>query len=109
MAVGPIGSVVYANQMMPAQAAKQMDYQNSVQMQNALAAAMQAEKEDTVQEVRPTEESYKIDPENEHERHKHEQEEQEKEQEERSLDETSDVEEVEEKSFVHQGHLDIKA
>ncbi|MBN1839415.1 MAG: hypothetical protein JW802_05160 [Campylobacterales bacterium] len=109
MAVGPLGSVVYANQMMPAQAAKQMDYQNSVQMQNALAAAMQAEKEDTVQEVRPTEESYKIDPENEHERHKHEEEERERAQEEASLAEKKEEDVEEEKSFVHQGHLDIKA
>ncbi|AFL69779.1 hypothetical protein [Sulfurospirillum barnesii] len=108
MAVGPIGSVVYANQMMPAQAAKQMDYQNSVQMQNALAAAMQAEKEDEVQEVRPPEESYKIDPENEHERHKHDQENASSSSKEKP-EEAETEEEPEAVPFVTSGHLDIKA
>ena len=64
--VGPIGNVVYANQMVTVQAAKQMDYQNSVQMQSMIAEAMQNEKEEVVEDVRPAEETYKIDPENEH-------------------------------------------
>ncbi len=68
MPVGPVGSVIYANQMIPVQASKQTEVQNALQMQSAVAAALQNEKEDEVQDIRPTEETYKIDPEKEHER-----------------------------------------
>ncbi len=44
--IGPIGNVIYANQMVTVQAGKQMDYLNSVQMQSAIAEAMQNEKEE---------------------------------------------------------------
>ena len=46
MPVGPIGSVIYANQMIPVQASKQTEVQNALQMQSAVAAALQNEKED---------------------------------------------------------------
>ena len=108
--IGPIGNVIYANQMVTVQAGKQMDYLNSVQMQSAIAEAMQNEKEEVVEEVRPAEESYKIDPENEHERQKHEEEsgatEEQMNQEEH---EAHTVEEEDEIPAVHNGHLDIKA
>lgn len=109
MPVGPIGNVIYANQMVTVQAGKQMDYQNSVQMQSMLAEAMQNEKEEIVEDVRPAEESYKIDPENEHERKKHDEESgATKEQMKHEAHEVQDAEE-EEVSVVHNGHLDIKA
>ena len=41
-------------------------------MQNLQAAAVANEKNKEVTEVRPTEETYKIDPENEHEKQKRE-------------------------------------
>ena len=108
--IGSIGNVIYANQMIPVQAGKQMDYLNSVQMQSALAEAMQNEKEEVIEEVRPAEESYKIDPENEHERQKHDEEsgttEEQMKQEEH---EAHLVEEEEEVPAVHDGHLDVKA
>ncbi len=100
MAVGPIGSVIYANQMMPAQAAKQMEYQNSVQMQSELAAAMGGGKDEEVQEVRPAEETYKIDPENEHQKQRNDEEQKEGEQKESKK---------EDDEFTHRGLLDIKA
>ncbi len=100
MAVGPIGSVIYANQMMPAQAAKQMEYQNSVQMQSELAAAMAGGKDEEVQEVRPAEETYKIDPENEHQKQRNDEEQKEGEQKESKK---------EDDEFTHRGLLDIKA
>ncbi|ARU50077.1 hypothetical protein [Sulfurospirillum diekertiae] len=109
--VGPIGNVVYANQMVTVQAAKQMDYQNSVQMQSMIAEAMQNEKEEVVEDVRPAEETYKIDPENEHERQRGEEEngateEQMKQQEEMKKHPEAEEEEV---PAVHDGHLDVKA
>ncbi|WP_263833378.1 hypothetical protein [Sulfurospirillum oryzae] len=111
MPVGPIGNVIYANQMIPVQAAKQMDYLNSVQMQSAIAEAMQNEKEEVVEDVRPAEESYKIDPEHEHERKKHDEEsgateEQMRQKEEHAEHSTS---KDEEESVIHEGHLDVKA
>ena len=107
MAVGPIGSLIYANQMMHLQASKETDYQNSVQMQNVLATAMQREKDEVVQEVRPTEESYKIDPENEHERQKNDEEaaEEGKEKEEQKTQETPQDDDEERPH----GLLDVKA
>jgi len=110
--IGAIGNVIYANQMIPTQAAKQMDYLNSVQMQSSIAEAMQNEKEEIVEDVRPAEETYKIDPENEHERQRQEEEngateEQMKQKEE--LAEHEDVPAEEEESVIHEGHLDVKA
>lgn len=45
MPVGPVGSIIYANQVMHLQAVKQTDYQNSIQMQGVIAASMTKEKE----------------------------------------------------------------
>ena len=105
MPVGPIGSVIYANQMIPVQASKQTEIQNALQMQSAVAAALQNEKEDEVQDVRPAEETYKIDPEKEHERQKNE-EEQGATAEEYKRD---GKEHDEEDTPLHVGLLDIKA
>lgn len=105
MPVGPIGNMIYANQLMHLQASKQGEYQNRVDMQNMVAAALANEKEEDIQEVRPTEETYKIDPEKEHERKKNEEEAREKEQNETAH---MDDEEVDE-TPIQSGHLDIKA
>lgn len=74
MAVSPIGAMIYTNQNMNAAAVKQTDFQNRLDMQNVAAAVATNEKSKEVQEVRPTEETYKIDPEKEHEKEKREQE-----------------------------------
>ena len=105
--VGPIGNVIYANQMVTVQAGKQMDYLNSLQMQSALAEALQDEKEEVVKEVRPTEESYKIDPENEHERQRDDEES--GATQEQMQQEAATSEEEEDVPAVHDGHLDVKA
>lgn len=106
MPVGPIGNVIYANQVMHLQASKQNDHQNSIQMQNAVAAAMLAEKEDEVEDVRPPEETYKIDPEKEHERQKREEEGgATKEQ----MKQVEHEHEKDEEAPLHVGLLDIKA
>jgi hypothetical protein len=66
MAIGPIGAHIYVNQNMQIQASKQTDFQNKLDLQNIQAAAVANEKDKDVQEVRPPEETYKIDPEHEH-------------------------------------------
>lgn len=105
MAIGPIGNTIYANQLMHLQATKQGEYQNRVDMQNAAAAELANEKEEDIQEVRPTEETYEIDPEKEHERKRREEEAREQEKKEALLNSEDEDEEVLSKS----GHLDIKA
>jgi len=74
MAIGPVGGSIYANQVMHLQASKQTDLQNRLEMQNALAGATTNDKSKEIREVRPTEATYKIDPENEHEKQKKEEE-----------------------------------
>jgi len=112
MAIGPVGNVIYSNQMMHLQASKQTDYQNSVQMQSVLATALQNEKDEEVQEVRPAEETYRIDPENEHERQQNDEENSASEEQppsEEKKDEDKDTPTVEEEQPLPLGHLDVKA
>lgn len=108
MAIGPIGAHIYVNQNMQVQASKQTDFQNKLDLQNVQAAAMANEKDKEVQEVRPPEETYKIDPEHEHEKEK-------KEQEENAQKEQAEKEKKEEKPQENEqngdesfSHLDIK-
>jgi len=74
MAVGPVGAVIYTNQNMNAAAVKQTDFQNRLDMQSVAAMTSSNEKNKEVREVRPTEETYKIDPEKEHQKQKSEEE-----------------------------------
>ena len=66
MAIGPVASMIYVNQNAPVAASVQSDFQSKLDMQMAMNAAASAEKKKEVEETRPTEESYRIDPENEH-------------------------------------------
>ena len=68
MSISPVSGMVYANQVAPAASSKQMDFQTRFEAQNLAAANYLNEKEKEITEVRPTEETYKIDPEKEHER-----------------------------------------
>lgn len=81
MAITPLGGVIFANQNMQIPAAKQIDFQNKLDLQNVMAAEVLNEKEKEVEEIRPTEESYKIDPQNEHEKEKQDEQSGEKEKE----------------------------
>jgi len=81
MGITPIGGVIYANQNMQIPASKQIDFQNKTDLQNVMAAEVLNEKEKEIEEVRPAEESYKIDPKNEHEKEKSDEESGEKEEE----------------------------
>ena len=70
MAITPISNSIYVNQNTPVAASVQSDFQSKLDMQIAINAAILAEKKKEVEEIRPTEETYKIDPENEHEKQK---------------------------------------
>ena len=74
MAISPLGAVIYTNQNTTAAATKQTAFQNRAEMQNVMAGAIANEKDAVVKEVRPTEETYKIDPEKEHQKEKNEEE-----------------------------------
>ncbi|DAB34065.1 MAG TPA: hypothetical protein CFH82_07155 [Sulfurospirillum sp. UBA12182] len=108
MAIGPIGAHIYVNQNMQVQASKQTDFQNRLEMQNLQAAAVANEKNKEVTEVRPTEETYKIDPENEHEKQKREEESGAKEEETTKDTKHKHLKESDEEEPPAIGHLDIK-
>jgi hypothetical protein len=105
MAIGPIGAVAYANQATPAQTKLQSNFQNRLDMQNGVAAAIQDADKQEIEDVRPAEETYKIDPEHEHEKEKKEQEQkgQEEKPEEKVIFKKDDDEDI---ATSH--HLDIK-
>jgi hypothetical protein len=106
MAVGPVGAMVYTNQNMHLQATKQLDFQSKLDAQNLAAAAATNEKSKEIQEVRPTEETYKIDPEKEHERERSDKEAGAKEG--QTPDKKEKKEPIKEKSSSSNHILDIK-
>lgn len=68
MAVGPIGSAIFTNQMTPVAASVQNAHNNRVDFQNMIAQAATQEKDEKVLEVRPTEENQEVDEDREHNR-----------------------------------------
>lgn len=74
MEVNASTNITHVNQNTLVASQKQADFQNRLDFQtNAIAESIK-EKEKQVEEVRPTEETYRIDPEKEHERERKEQE-----------------------------------
>ncbi len=106
MAIGPIGAINYANQAMPAQTKIQSNFQNRLDMQNSVAASIQEADKKEIEDIRPSEESYKIDPENEHEKKRREAEQKNAQIKPRKK-EKDDKEEDEE--IITKEHIDIKA
>ena len=74
MAVGPIGSAIFVNQMTANVSSLQNAHNNRVEFQNMVAQASMQEKDEKVLEVRPAEESHEIDPDREHEKNTSDQE-----------------------------------
>ncbi|MBF0983865.1 MAG: hypothetical protein HXK63_01770 [Campylobacter sp.] len=70
MAVTPLGNTIFINQNVNMVSNKVADVQNRFDLQNLAAASLASDEKQEVSEVRPTEETYKIDPENEHEKQK---------------------------------------
>ena len=70
MAVTPLGNTIFINQNVNMVSNKVADVQNRFDLQNLAAASLASDEKQEVSEVRATEESYKIDPKNEHEKQK---------------------------------------
>ena len=68
MAVGPIGSAIFTNQMTPVATVAQNAHNNRVDFQNMIAQASVNEKDEKVLEVRPTEENQEVDADKDHTR-----------------------------------------
>ena len=60
MAISPVAGAIYANQVAPAASQVQGEQQAKFDIQNALAAVAEQKKE--VEEIRATDEIYKINP-----------------------------------------------
>lgn len=75
MAISPVGGMIYANQNMQVQATKQADFQSRLEAQSLAATVASNEDKKEIEEIRPTEESYKLDPDRESEKEKHDEEE----------------------------------
>ena len=65
-ALGPIGNAIHVNQLTPAVASEKNSLQNRVELQNMAAANASNAKTKEIEEVRPTEEIHKVDPDREH-------------------------------------------
>jgi len=68
MAVSPLGNVIVVNQMTPAATSMQNAHTNRVDIQNFAAQVAANEKKQEIEEIRPTEENHKIDPDREHQK-----------------------------------------
>ncbi len=64
--MGPIGNAIYVNQLTANVASEKNAVQNRVELQNMAAANASNAKTKEIEEVRPTEEIHKIDPDREH-------------------------------------------
>ena len=74
MAVTPLGNSNFINQNAPVVSQVHANQQARFDMQSLMAAELASQQSEEIKEVRPMEESYKIDPEKEHERQKNEEE-----------------------------------
>ena len=115
MAVTPLGNTIFINQNVNMVSNKVADVQNRFDLQNLAAASLASDEKQEVSEVRPTEEAYKIDPENEHEKQKGRQEQGElasEQKSENSDDDESSEERVAANDFPQASpvfqHLDLK-
>ena len=68
MAVGPIGSAIFTNQMTPVASSTANAHNNRVDFQNMIAQSALNEKDEKVIEVRPAEENQEVDEDREHTR-----------------------------------------
>ena len=74
MAVTPLGNSNFINQNAPVVSQVHANQQARFDIQALMASELATQQNEEIKEVRPMEESYKIDPEKEHERQKNEQE-----------------------------------
>lgn len=74
MAVTPLGNSNFINQNAPVVSQVHANQQARFDMQALMASELATQQNEEIKEVRPMEESYKLDPEKEHERQKSEEE-----------------------------------
>lgn len=72
MAISPVAGMIYANQGMQAPATQQAEFQQRLDAQANAAMATSNEEKKEIEEVRPTEETLELDPENDQEKEKNE-------------------------------------
>jgi outer membrane biosynthesis protein TonB len=75
MAIGPVGNTIYVNQQMASVASDKNVQLNRFELQALAAQMVTQEQEKEIQDVRPTEENQKADPDREHAKEQAEQEE----------------------------------
>ena len=91
MAVTPLGNSNFINQNAPVVSQVHANQQARFDMQALMASELATQQNEEIKEVRPMEESYKIDPEKEHERQKSEEEASEFENEEQNAKSESEI------------------
>ncbi|QKF91388.1 hypothetical protein [Campylobacter sp. CCUG 57310] len=109
MPVTPLGNTIYINQNMNVVANKQADMQNRFDLQSLAAMTLKEDEDKEVVQVRPTEETYKIDPQHQHEKSQSDQRESVFEGEEEPNGESSVAQDDDESEIISQDRiLDIK-
>ena len=73
MSISPVGNVVYVNQQTANVTPLQGNQNTRFDLQNVMAQQILNDKEQEVQEVRPTEQNQEVDPDREHQKEKEEQ------------------------------------
>ena len=74
MAISPVGNVIFVNQQTVSASSIQGNQNTRFDLQNVAAQSAVNEKEQEIQEVRPTEENHEVDPDREHQREEKDQE-----------------------------------
>jgi hypothetical protein len=74
MSITQIGNIAFINQNTAVVSTKVADNQARSEQQNIASANILDEEKEAIEKVRPTEETYKIDPKNEHEKKRSKQE-----------------------------------
>ncbi len=108
MAVTPLGNSNFINQNAPVVSQVHSNQQARFDMQALMASELATQQNEEIKEVRPMEESYKIDPEKEHERQKSEEEASEFENEEQNAkakDEEVLEDEKDDESDIEEHHM----
>ncbi|MBR8462235.1 hypothetical protein KDE12_05105 [Campylobacter sp. faydin G-105] len=108
MSVSPLGNSTFINQNAPVASAVQSNHQARFDLQSAMTEQIAQEKDKQITQLRPTEETYKIDPQHEHEKKKQEQQESLAQNLENNTNEDSDENEPNLDSIIQTHHLDIK-
>jgi hypothetical protein len=85
MAISQLGGVIYTNQNTPVVSHAHQLEQGKALLQNYVAAEIEKEKDERIEETRPAEETSKIKPDDEHEKDKHDQDEENNEEQQEKL------------------------